>query len=59
MAARSNRALFVMDLGVPRNVDPTATDLYNLYVYNIRTSPKSSSKIAPPAKVKFPAPKPS
>lgn len=35
MAARANRALFVMDLGVPRNVDPTAADLYNLYVYNI------------------------
>jgi glutamyl-tRNA reductase len=35
MAARSNRALFVMDLGVPRNVDPAASDLYNLYVYNI------------------------
>jgi glutamyl-tRNA reductase len=35
MAARSNRALFVMDLGVPRNVDPSAADLYNLYVYNI------------------------
>src|SRR5258705_11362538 len=35
MSARSNRALFVMDLGVPRNVDPTASDLYNLYVYNI------------------------
>jgi glutamyl-tRNA reductase len=35
MAARSNRALFVMDLGVPRNVDPAAADLYNLYVYNI------------------------
>jgi glutamyl-tRNA reductase len=24
-----------MDLGVPRNVDPAAADLYNLYVYNI------------------------
>jgi len=35
MAARSNRALFVMDLGVPRNIDPAAADLYNLYVYNI------------------------
>ena len=35
MAARSNRALFVMDLGVPRNVDPAASNLYNLYVYNI------------------------
>jgi len=35
MAARSNRALFLMDLGVPRNVEPAATDLYNLYIYNI------------------------
>ena len=35
MAVRSNRALFVMDLGVPRNVDPAAANLYNLYVYNI------------------------
>jgi glutamyl-tRNA reductase len=35
MAARSNRALFVMDLGVPRNIDAAASDLYNLYVYNI------------------------
>ena len=34
MAARSNRAFFVMDFGVPRNVDPAA-NLYNLYVYNI------------------------
>lgn len=35
MAARSNRALFVMDLGLPRNIDPQAANLYNLYVYNI------------------------
>jgi glutamyl-tRNA reductase len=35
MAARSNRALFLMDLGVPRNIDAAAADLYNLYVYNI------------------------
>src|SRR6202035_5321372 len=35
MAARSNRALFVMDLGVPRSVEPAAANLYNLYVYNI------------------------
>src|ERR1700682_1486572 len=35
MAARSNRALFLMDLGVPRNIDPAAANLYNLYVYNI------------------------
>jgi glutamyl-tRNA reductase len=35
MAARSNRALFLMDLGVPRNVELAAADLYNLYIYNI------------------------
>src|SRR5260370_29239578 len=35
MTARSNRALFLMDLGVPRNVEPAAADLYNLYIYNI------------------------
>jgi glutamyl-tRNA reductase len=35
MASRGNRPLFVMDLGVPRNIDPTAADLYNFYLYNI------------------------
>jgi glutamyl-tRNA reductase len=35
MAARGNRPLFVMDLGVPRNIDPTASSLYNFYLYNI------------------------
>jgi glutamyl-tRNA reductase len=35
MAARGNRALFVMDLGMPRNVEGSASDLYNIYVYNI------------------------
>jgi glutamyl-tRNA reductase len=35
MAARGNRALFLMDLGVPRNIDPGVGKLYNVYVYTL------------------------
>lgn len=35
MSARGNRALFLMDLGLPRNIEATAADLYNTYVYNL------------------------
>jgi glutamyl-tRNA reductase len=35
MNARGNRALFLMDLGMPRNIEAAATNLYNVYVYNI------------------------
>jgi glutamyl-tRNA reductase len=35
MNARGNRALFIMDLGVPRNVASSAAEIYNVYIYNI------------------------
>jgi glutamyl-tRNA reductase len=35
MASRGNRALFLMDLGMPRNIDPVVADIYNVYLYSI------------------------
>jgi glutamyl-tRNA reductase len=35
MSARGSRALFLMDLGMPRNIEASAGNLYNLYVYNM------------------------
>lgn len=34
MVARGNRALLIMDLGVPRNIDSRVGELYNVYIYN-------------------------
>jgi glutamyl-tRNA reductase len=35
MAQRKNRALLLMDLGVPRNIEASLADLYNVYLYNL------------------------
>src|SRR6267154_6764513 len=35
MSARGNRALLMIDLGVPRNVASDAGDLYTTYLYNV------------------------
>jgi glutamyl-tRNA reductase len=35
IAARSGKPVFVVDLGVPRNVGADTAGLYNLYLYNI------------------------
>jgi len=35
MAARGNRSLLLMDLGLPRNIEAAAADLYNVYIYNV------------------------
>jgi glutamyl-tRNA reductase len=35
MEARGNRALFLMDLGLPRNIDAAVGKLYNVYLYNM------------------------
>ncbi len=35
MVARGNRALLLMDLGLPRNIEPAAGALYNIYLYNV------------------------
>ena len=35
MEARGNRALFLMDLGMPRNIESAAADIYNCYLYNL------------------------
>ena len=35
MERRGNRAVFLMDLGLPRNIDSTVGKLYNVYVYNM------------------------
>ena len=35
MSARGNRALLLIDLGVPRNIAPEVASIYNTYLYNV------------------------
>ncbi|HET7710423.1 MAG TPA: glutamyl-tRNA reductase [Thermoanaerobaculia bacterium] len=35
LAARPSRNLFLIDLAVPRNIEPTVADLHGAYLYNI------------------------
>jgi glutamyl-tRNA reductase len=35
MSVRENRALFLMDLGMPRNIEASVAKLYNVYVYTM------------------------
>ena len=35
MMRRANRSLFLIDIAVPRNVEPSAHEMDNLYLYNI------------------------
>jgi len=35
MASRGNRALFLMDLAMPRNIDPAVANIYNVYLYTM------------------------
>lgn len=35
MTERDNRSMFLLDLGVPRNIEPAAAELYNLFLYDL------------------------
>jgi glutamyl-tRNA reductase len=35
MHARGNRRIFLIDLGVPRNIDPAVADFYNVFLYSV------------------------
>jgi len=35
MHARGNRRMFLIDLGVPRNIEPAAGELYNVFLYGV------------------------
>src|SRR3989338_6357363 len=35
MELRKNRPLFIIDIALPRNVDPAVNSIYNVYLYDL------------------------
>jgi glutamyl-tRNA reductase len=35
MRTRGNRRMFLIDLGIPRNIEPAAADIYNVFLYGV------------------------
>ena len=46
MRVRRNRPMFVIDIGVPRNVDPAVNEIGNVYLYDIDDLASASSENA-------------
>jgi glutamyl-tRNA reductase len=59
MKARKNRPLLLIDIAVPRDIDPEIKYLENVYLYNIDDLQEIAAIISGSAKTKSPAARPS